>query len=152
MRRPQSPSCHRGFGAKNGGTTTLEVARALGGKPQLRARVITTSPPIAAALASHPGLEVTVVGGTLRPNSLVTVGATAVQELRLIRADVVLLGVSGLIATGPLLARDEDDDAHAPTMRWRSLPSRLVLLGIACLFCLIGMGTGRLMADRLRNP
>ena len=80
----------------DGGTTTLEVARALGDKPQLRARVVTTSPPIALALAGHPGLEVTVVGGTLRPNSLVTVGAAAVQELRLIRADVVFLGVCGL--------------------------------------------------------
>jgi DeoR/GlpR family transcriptional regulator of sugar metabolism len=80
----------------DGGTTTLEVARALCDRPQLHARVITTSPPIALALADHPGLEVTVVGGTLRPNSLVTVGATAVQELRLIRPDVVFLGVCGL--------------------------------------------------------
>jgi DeoR/GlpR family transcriptional regulator of sugar metabolism len=80
----------------DGGTTTLEVARALADQPQLRARVITTSPPIAVALADHPGLEVTVIGGTLRPNSLVTVGATTVQELRQIRADVVFLGVCGL--------------------------------------------------------
>jgi DeoR/GlpR family transcriptional regulator of sugar metabolism len=80
----------------DGGTTTLEVARVLRDKPQLRARVTTTSPPIALALANHPGLEVTVVGGVLRPDSLVTVGATTVQELRLIRADVVFLGVCGL--------------------------------------------------------
>ena len=53
----------------DGGTTTLEVARALLDKPQLRARVTTTSPPIALVLADHPGLEVTVVGGTLRPHS-----------------------------------------------------------------------------------
>jgi DeoR/GlpR family transcriptional regulator of sugar metabolism len=78
----------------DGGTTTLEVARAL--RDDLRARVITTSPPIALALADHPGLEVTVVGGTLRPNSLVTVGAAAVEAFRLIRADVVFLGVCGL--------------------------------------------------------
>ncbi len=78
----------------DGGTTTLEVARAL--RDDLRARVMTTSPPIALALADHPGLEVTVVGGTLRPNSLVTVGAAAVDAFRLIRADVVFLGVCGL--------------------------------------------------------
>jgi DeoR/GlpR family transcriptional regulator of sugar metabolism len=78
----------------DGGTTTLEVARAL--RDDLRARLITTSPPIALALADHPGLEVTVVGGTLRPNSLVTVGAAAVDAFRLIRADVVFLGVCGL--------------------------------------------------------
>lgn len=78
----------------DGGTTTLELARAL---PQdLRAGVVTTSPPIALALAEHPGLDITVIGGTLRPNALVTVGAAAVDALRVIRADLVFLGVCGL--------------------------------------------------------
>ena len=76
------------------GTTTLEVARAL--RPELRASVITTSPPIALALAEHPGVEVTVVGGTLRRASLATIGAAAVDALRVIRADIVFLGVCGL--------------------------------------------------------
>ncbi len=78
----------------DGGTTTLELARAL--HDDLRASVITTSPPIALALADHPGLEVTVVGGTLRRRALVTVGAAAVEALGAIRADVVFLGVCGL--------------------------------------------------------
>jgi DeoR/GlpR family transcriptional regulator of sugar metabolism len=78
----------------DGGTTTLELARAL--PDQLRASIITTSPPIALALAEHPRLEVTVVGGTLRRNALATVGAAAVEALKLIRADVVFLGVCGL--------------------------------------------------------
>ncbi len=78
----------------DGGTTTLELARAL--RADLSANVITTSPPIALALADHPGLEVTVVGGTLRPSALVTVGAAAIEALRMIRADVVFLGVCGL--------------------------------------------------------
>jgi len=78
----------------DGGTTTLEVARAL--SDDLRATVVTTSPPVAIALAGHPGLEVTVVGGTLRPQGLVTVGADAVESLQAIRADLVYLGVCGL--------------------------------------------------------
>jgi DeoR/GlpR family transcriptional regulator of sugar metabolism len=78
----------------DGGTTTLELARAL--SDDLRAGVITTSPPIATALAEHPGIEVTVVGGTLRAQSLVTVGAVAVETFRAIRADIVFLGVCGL--------------------------------------------------------
>jgi DeoR/GlpR family transcriptional regulator of sugar metabolism len=78
----------------DGGTTTLEVARAL--REDLRASIITTSPPIALALADRPGLTVTVIGGTLRPNALVTVGAAAVEALRIIRADIVFLGVCGL--------------------------------------------------------
>jgi DeoR/GlpR family transcriptional regulator of sugar metabolism len=78
----------------DGGTTTLELARAL--PDGLRAKVVTTSPPIAIALADHPGIEVTVVGGTLRPSALVTVGATAIEALSVIRADIVFLGVCGL--------------------------------------------------------
>jgi DeoR/GlpR family transcriptional regulator of sugar metabolism len=78
----------------DGGTTTLEVARALAG--DLRATVITNCPPIAVALADHPGLEVTVVGGTLRAGGLVTVGATAVDALRPVRADIVFLGICGV--------------------------------------------------------
>ncbi|HEY2772232.1 MAG TPA: DeoR/GlpR family DNA-binding transcription regulator [Solirubrobacteraceae bacterium] len=78
----------------DGGTTTLELAHAL--RQDLCASVVTTSPPIALALADHPGLEVTVVGGTLRPNALVTVGAAAIEAFRMIRADVVFLGVCGL--------------------------------------------------------
>jgi DeoR/GlpR family transcriptional regulator of sugar metabolism len=78
----------------DGGTTTLELARAL--RDDLRANVITTSPPIAVALADHPGLEVTMVGGTLRHDAMVTVGAAAVEALQLIRADIAFLGVCGL--------------------------------------------------------
>lgn len=78
----------------DGGTTALEVAR--GFRDDLRASVVTTSPPIALELAGHAGLEVIVVGGTLRPGSLVTVGAETVESLRRIRADVVYLGICGL--------------------------------------------------------
>jgi DeoR/GlpR family transcriptional regulator of sugar metabolism len=78
----------------DGGTTTLELARAL--RRDLHAHIVTTSPPIATALADHPAVEVTVVGGTLRPDALVTVGATAIETLGVIRADVVFLGVCAL--------------------------------------------------------
>ena len=78
----------------DGGSTTLELARAL--SPDLRASVITNCPPIAMQLADHPGVEVTVIGGTLRPRSRVTLGAAAVDALRSIRADVLFLGVCGL--------------------------------------------------------
>jgi DeoR/GlpR family transcriptional regulator of sugar metabolism len=78
----------------DGGTTTLEVARAL--PERLRATVVTNSPPIALALADHTNLEVIIVGGNLRSRSHVTVGAAAVAALRDVRADVLFLGVCGL--------------------------------------------------------
>lgn len=63
-----------------------------------------------------------------------------VAPLPHLAAAAVIFGVPGLIATVPMLARDEDADVHAPALRWRSLPSRLVLLGIACFFCLMAEG------------
>jgi MFS family permease len=52
----------------------------------------------------------------------------------------LLFGIPGLVATRPLLARDLDDDEHAPALRWRRLPVRLTLLGAACFFCLMAEG------------
>jgi DeoR/GlpR family transcriptional regulator of sugar metabolism len=83
------------------------VARSL--REDLRATVVTTSPPIAVALADHPGLEVTVVGGTLRRDGLVTVGAAAVDALRAIRADILFLGVCGLHPQIGITTPDLDD-------------------------------------------
>jgi DeoR/GlpR family transcriptional regulator of sugar metabolism len=76
------------------GTTTLEVARRL--PPDLDATVITNSPPIAVALAEHPALEVTMLGGTLAKDAQAVVGAATVEALHSIRADVLVLGVCSL--------------------------------------------------------
>jgi DeoR/GlpR family transcriptional regulator of sugar metabolism len=76
------------------GTTTLEVARHL--PPDLRATVITNSPPIAVALAEHPGVEVSVLGGMLAKEARALVGAATVDALRAVRADVLVLGVCSL--------------------------------------------------------
>jgi DeoR/GlpR family transcriptional regulator of sugar metabolism len=78
----------------DGGTTAVEVARAL--RPDLRATVVTTSPPVAVALSEHRGVEIALIGGMLRHEALATVGAETVDALRMIRADVVMLGVCGL--------------------------------------------------------
>jgi DeoR/GlpR family transcriptional regulator of sugar metabolism len=78
----------------DGGTTTLEVARHL--SPELRATVVTNSPPIAVALAEHPHVEVAMLGGMLEKQARVVVGAATVEALRTIRADVLVLGVCSL--------------------------------------------------------
>ena len=78
----------------DGGTTTLQVAQRL--PMDLKATVITNSPPIAVALGEHPQIEVIVIGGRLYKTSLVTVGAAAIEGLRMIRADLCMLGVCSL--------------------------------------------------------
>jgi DeoR/GlpR family transcriptional regulator of sugar metabolism len=76
------------------GTTTLEVARHL--PDDLEATVVTNSPPVAVALADHPTVEVNVVGGMLAKHAQALVGAAAVEALRSVRADVLVLGVCSL--------------------------------------------------------
>ena len=78
----------------DGGTTTLQVAQRL--PIGLRATVITNSPPIAIALAEHPQVEVIIIGGRLYKQSLVAIGAATVEALRMIHADVCMLGVCSL--------------------------------------------------------
>jgi len=75
----------------DGGTTALLVAQNL--PRDLRATLVTNSPPVAAALADYPFIEVIVVGGRLFKTSQVTVGAAAVEVIEHIRADLCLLGV-----------------------------------------------------------
>ena len=76
------------------GTTSLEVARHL--PPDLEATVITNSPPIAVALAEHPAVQVSVLGGMLAKDAHALVGATTVEALRSVRADVLVLGLCSL--------------------------------------------------------
>jgi hypothetical protein len=52
----------------------------------------------------------------------------------------LVFGVPGLLATRLLLARDVDGNAGAPALRWRRVPLRLVLLGVACFCSLLAEG------------
>ncbi len=78
----------------DGGTTPLQVAQHL--PYDLRATVITHSPPVASVLAEHPEIEVIVIGGKLYKHGVVTVGAATVEAYSNIRADLCFLGISGL--------------------------------------------------------
>jgi DeoR/GlpR family transcriptional regulator of sugar metabolism len=78
----------------DGGTSTLHVAQRL--PSDLRATVVTNSPPIAVALADHPLVEVVLIGGRLFKQSLVAIGAATVEALHMIRADLCILGVCSL--------------------------------------------------------
>ncbi len=77
-----------------GGTTLLQVAQQL--PHDLRATMITHSPPVALALAVYPEIEVIMIGGKLYKHELVTVGTETVEAYRNIRADLCLLGIGSL--------------------------------------------------------
>jgi DeoR/GlpR family transcriptional regulator of sugar metabolism len=93
----------------DGGTTALELARRLPHEHQ--GTVLTNSPPVAAALASHPRVEVVLIGGRLLKEAQVTVGAPAVDALRQVRADACVLGVCSLHPELGVTCIDHDE-AH----------------------------------------
>lgn len=76
------------------GTTALQVAHHL--PTDLRATVVTNSPPVAIALAAHETVDVIVAGGQFYKESLANVGAATIETLGRIHTDICFLGVAGL--------------------------------------------------------
>jgi len=73
------------------GTTVVEVARHL--PEDIHLTVITNSLPVVNELATHPGVELIVIGGMLRQTELSMVGHVAEQAVREFRADRVFMGM-----------------------------------------------------------
>src|SRR6516164_928217 len=81
----------------DGGTTTLEVARALVGR---RVQVVTNSLPIAQLLASSQQTDLILIGGYVYPRTGVALGPLAVATMQSIRVRTAILGAGGIVAEG----------------------------------------------------
>jgi DeoR family fructose operon transcriptional repressor len=81
----------------DGGTTTLEVARALQGR---RIQVVTNSLPIAQLLASSQSIDLILVGGYIYPRTGVAMGPLAIEAMKGIRVRKAILGAGGIVADG----------------------------------------------------
>lgn len=95
--------------AVDGGTTAVQLVRHL--PPDLRATVVTHSPTIAVELATHPTVEVIVVGGRLFKHSVVAAGAAAVEAIGQVTIDTFFLGVTGIHPVAGLTTGDADEAA-----------------------------------------
>ncbi len=93
----------------DGGTTAHEVARAL--PADLACTIVTPSPTVAVALADRRRVEVRLLGGLLFRHSMVTVGAETAEAARRVRADLALIGVTGVHADHGLTTGDAEDAA-----------------------------------------
>ncbi|WP_433365207.1 DeoR/GlpR family DNA-binding transcription regulator [Actinoplanes sp. CA-142083] len=93
----------------DGGTTALALAAAL--PPDLAATIVTHSVTVAAALVTHPAVEVQVIGGRLFKHSAVTSGAAAAEALSRVSADLFFLGVTGVHHRAGLTTGDADEAA-----------------------------------------
>ncbi len=81
----------------DGGTTTLELAKYLVGKPL---QVVTNSLPIVNVLVSSPQTELIVIGGFLYPKTGVNLGPIAVAALKSIHARRLFVSAGGITAAG----------------------------------------------------
>ncbi|GAA5124159.1 DeoR/GlpR family DNA-binding transcription regulator [Alloalcanivorax gelatiniphagus] len=95
--------------AIDGGTTARALAARL--PADLRATVLTHSPTIAVELATHPSVEVVIVGGRLFKHSVVAAGAAAHEAIGRLSADVFFLGVTGIHPVAGLTTGDVDEAA-----------------------------------------
>lgn len=77
-----------------GGTTTLEVARALGDHAQVT--IVTNALNIASELAIRANLKLVVPGGIARSESFELVGPLAESNLAELNLDVVFVGADGV--------------------------------------------------------
>jgi DeoR/GlpR family transcriptional regulator of sugar metabolism len=81
----------------DGGTTTLEVARALLGR---RVQVVTNSLPIAQLLASSQQTDLILLGGYVYPRTGVAMGPLAIATMQGIRVRKAIMGAGGIVADG----------------------------------------------------
>ena len=81
----------------DGGTTTLEVARALMGRP---VQVVTNSLPIAQLLAPHKETDLILIGGFVYPRTGVALGPISIACLESIRVHSLFRGAGGLMQDG----------------------------------------------------
>lgn len=79
----------------DGGSTVEALGLLLRGRRQ---RVITSNLPLIPVLADQPGIELVVLGGTVRPISMGTTGPLAEQALRQMTADKVFMSADGVVA------------------------------------------------------
>ncbi|GGC27355.1 DeoR family transcriptional regulator [Parapedobacter defluvii] len=75
-----------------GGTTMLELAKAI--PTALKATFITISPQVAITLAQHESLDVISIGGKLTKNANLHIGASVVNQLAGLKADLCILGAN----------------------------------------------------------
>ncbi|TCV96751.1 DeoR/GlpR family DNA-binding transcription regulator [Biostraticola tofi] len=78
----------------DGGTTTAEMLKLL--PEDLSCTVVTHSPGIAVGLIDYPAIEVILIGGKLFKHSMVTMGASMIESIARINADIFFMGVTGV--------------------------------------------------------
>ena len=78
----------------SGGTSILEFAKSL--DPNLNATFFTCSLNAAIEFAHHPSIEVVMIGDKVSKDAMLTTGASAVQTIESVQADLCIMGINSL--------------------------------------------------------
>ena len=139
---------------EDGDTLILDAGSTVAAFGQLlakrRLRIVTNNLALLPALAEAPGIELVVLGGALRATSMSTVGPLAVEALRLMTADHVVLSADGVVAgrglceasldqvalkslmmrqaNGVIVLADASKLGRAEQNAWAALPQRWTLV------------------------
>lgn len=89
------------------GTTTARLAALLPMDTELT--VVTNSIPIAGVLSTRPNIQLHLLGGHVRPQTLAMVGNWPVDALRSVSVDVAFLGINGISAERGLTTPDLEE-------------------------------------------
>lgn len=113
----------------NGGTTTVEVARAIPGRPALQTgiTVVTNAINIATELVVRPFVTIMVCGGVARPQSYELVGAMASETLGRLTPDICFLGATGMDPVAGITTYDEAEAAINRVMAQQAKRTVVVL-------------------------
>ncbi len=87
------------------GSTTQAVVEML--PPDVDLTVLTNSVPAAAALATHPGISLYLLGGRVRGTTAAAVGEWATGALEGVTVDLAVLGTNGLSVARGLTTPDQ---------------------------------------------
>lgn len=93
----------------DGGTTHLHLAAAV--PPGRAFTLVTHSPAVAASFEHHGNVEIVLIGGRIFRHSMVALGTETAQAFARIRADLCLLGVTGVHAEIGLTTGDAEEAA-----------------------------------------
>jgi DeoR/GlpR family transcriptional regulator of sugar metabolism len=93
----------------DGGTTHMGLADAL--PPDRTCTIVTHSPAVAASFEHRPRVEVVLVGGRLFRHSMVAMGPGTAATFASVRADLCLLGVTGVHPDTGLSTGDSEEAA-----------------------------------------
>ncbi|NDK32224.1 DeoR/GlpR family DNA-binding transcription regulator [Nesterenkonia haasae] len=110
------------------GTTTEALADLLAAESQVEGKhryLITNAVPIAQKLSTSPGVQVEILGGSVRGVTGAAVGPDTITALQSRRADVAFIGTNGVDATFGLSTPDSSEaavkSAHICAARHRVL-------------------------------